>query len=38
MDVKQVDCVNGGAPTADGGRPLHIAMVVPPYFEIPPGG
>ena len=38
MDVKQEDCVNGGAPAADGGRPLHIAMVVPPYFEIPPRG
>ncbi len=40
MDVEQVNPVDNGArrvPTAaDGGRALHIDMVVPPYFEIPP--
>jgi glycosyltransferase involved in cell wall biosynthesis len=37
LGIEQLSSVNSGAPTAaDGRRALHIAMVVPPYFEIPP--
>ena len=36
MDVDVVDSGSTESTATDGGRPLHIVMVVPPYFEIPP--